>query len=217
MKASLSNNKYLVFLLATINFILSPITISLAGVNPAIIIGVNYSILIFSGLLLAIRKIPKILAVIFGLSTLLLVWLEYFMKTDMLISELRLYSAFLFFSVLTYILIRNILIAQFINIKVIIGTIAGYILLGILGGIAFEFLELKTPGALSLKDNLSGYVFYYFSFISLSTIGYGDVTPLSSQAQALTVLISIIGQFYMAIGVALFIGKFLSTPKSYID
>lgn len=214
MKLSLENDKYLVFLLATFNFILSPLTIAVVGLNPAIIIGINYTILIFSGLVLAVKKIPRVLSVLFGISTLVSVWLEYYTKTNAMVTELRLYSSFMLFSVLSYILIRNILITKYINLKVIAGTIAGYILLGILGGIGFEFLEIKSPGAILMENSLSGgYTFYYFSFISLSTIGYGDVTPLFAPAQALTVLISIVGQFYMAIGVALFIGKFLSNAN----
>ncbi len=86
----------------------------------------------------------------------------------------------------------------------------GFVLLGILGGVVFEMLEYHAPGSLQFKSEMSSYSFYYFSFINLTSVGFGDIIPGSSQAQAITILLGIIGQFYLAFGVAVLVGKFLN-------
>jgi len=212
MMTEVRKEKYLLFLIAILNFILSPIIIALIPINPEVIITVNFTLLILSGLLLAIKKMPQVLSLIFGLSTLFFIWIEFYNPLPYILA-LRICCSFVFFLILFSILARNILTSSGINLKIAYGTIAGYILLGILGGLMFEFLELSNPGSLSMVNNESGYTYYYFSFISLSTIGYGDIIPKSPLSQAVTILISILGQFYMVIGVGLFVGKFTSSRK----
>jgi hypothetical protein len=51
---------------------------------------------------------------------------------------------------------------------------------------------------------------FYFSFITLTTIGYGDFTPSSALGQKIAILEGLIGQFYLAIVMAILVGKFLS-------
>jgi len=86
--------------------------------------------------------------------------------------------------------------------------IIGPIYMGVIGGILFEILHLINPSSFHLKDIVSGYIFYYFSFISITTVGYGDVTPATPPAQAITLILNIIGQFYLAIVIAVFVGKY---------
>ena len=50
----------------------------------------------------------------------------------------------------------------------------------------------------------------YFTFITLSTLGYGDLVPAIPQSQALSIFIAISGQFYMDIVVAVIVGKFIN-------
>jgi len=64
-----------------------------------------------------------------------------------------------------------------------------------------------------LDSSYSGYIFYYFSFISVTTVGYGDVTPITSQAQSITLTMNIIGQFYLAIVIAVFVGKYINVKS----
>lgn len=49
-----------------------------------------------------------------------------------------------------------------------------------------------------------------FSFISITTVGYGDITPMTPPAQSLTMVLNIIGQFYLAIVIAVFVGKYIN-------
>ncbi len=53
----------------------------------------------------------------------------------------------------------------------------------------------------------------YFSLVTLATVGYGDVLPATHTARMLAMFQAVTGQFYIAVVVALFVGKYLSQPR----
>jgi uncharacterized membrane protein len=55
--------------------------------------------------------------------------------------------------------------------------------------------------------------YLYFSFVTLSTLGYGDVTPVSHLARSMAILIAVTGQLYMTILIAMLVGKFLARSE----
>ncbi len=90
------------------------------------------------------------------------------------------------------------------------GTICVYIFLGVGWALAFETVFLLDPGAFGgLELRLAGErstEFFYFSFTTISTIGYGDLVPLSEAARSLAVTEGIVGQLYLVVLVARFVG-----------
>ncbi|ARP81194.1 hypothetical protein CAL12_10305 [Bordetella genomosp. 8] len=86
------------------------------------------------------------------------------------------------------------------------GAIVLYMLLGVIWAAAYEIVNLRVPGAYTGMDaqtNL-GYpwVWIYFSFSTLTTVGYGDITPIARVARSLSNLEALIGQLYPAIVLA---------------
>ena len=69
---------------------------------------------------------------------------------------------------------------------------------------SFNGLDSVTS---SLQDVL------YFTFVSLTTLGYGDVTPNLPLAKSLSILIAISGQLYVAVIIAMLVGKYASVSK----
>ena len=65
----------------------------------------------------------------------------------------------------------------------------------------------------SIVNNSTNYFadYLYYGFVTFSTLGYGDIVPLKPHAKALSLLISVTGQLYLAIIVATLVGKFSST------
>ena len=53
----------------------------------------------------------------------------------------------------------------------------------------------------------------YFSYITMSTIGYGDIVPLISASRGMTIILGLLGQFYLVVVVATLVGKFLVDKK----
>jgi len=91
----------------------------------------------------------------------------------------------------------------------ILGAVVLYLLIGLIWGFA---VETFYPGAFAVPaDGEKGIVrWIYFSFVTLTTVGYGDITPLARGARSLAIFEALIGQLYPAI----ILGKLLSLPTS---
>jgi len=92
----------------------------------------------------------------------------------------------------------------------IYGAICIYLLIGITYATAYGIIEIITPGAFIHTGNppqaMHGFNLLYFSFITLTTVGFGDIVAVSSQAKSIVILESISGIFYLAILVARLVG-----------
>jgi len=85
------------------------------------------------------------------------------------------------------------------------GAIAVYLLLGLMWGLAYQVVDLLAPGSLQMPQAQSGshplfnHTLMYFSFVTLTTVGYGDITPVHPVARSLANAEALIGQLYPAI------------------
>lgn len=210
----LTEYKYLIALITAFNFLLTPIHIALSGFNPAYVIVINYTLVILSSSLIASKKRAKLITYIVGFLTLLAIWLEFSNNNSNTILIFRLAFSFLLFVCFCVILIRQLLKIEEVNLQFILGPLLGFLYLGIIGGILFEAIHLLDTNSFHLIDGFSGYSFYYFSFISITTVGYGDITPLTAPAQSLTLVMNIIGQFYLAIVIGVFVGKYINEKSA---
>ena len=99
--------------------------------------------------------------------------------------------------------------------RVVIGAIGAYLLLGFIGSFLFQIIQLIYPNSFTNMDVFAGgfYGDIYFSFVTISTLGYGDISPLTAQGQAVAIFVAISGQLYLAILMAMLVGKFLASKK----
>ena len=81
----------------------------------------------------------------------------------------------------------------------------------------YTFLELVDPASfnIDLSQPQDGYllVFQYFSFVTITTLGYGDITPVTEVAKAITVLEAVAGQLYLVVAVAWLVGMHVSSKS----
>ncbi|QZT36841.1 potassium channel family protein [Halosquirtibacter xylanolyticus] len=99
-----------------------------------------------------------------------------------------------------------------VSSSIITAVLCGLIILGIAGGIGAMIIESVTPD--SFEGNLTGDKiadFQYFSFITLTTVGFGDIIPVTVYAKKYTILMTLIGNFYSIVIVGIIIGKFTSS------
>jgi hypothetical protein len=86
----------------------------------------------------------------------------------------------------------------------LVGAIVLYLLLGLIWGVLYWALGTRFPDAFSGHPGesvgLTGWV--YFSFVTLTTVGYGDITPIATGARSLAMLEALIGQLYPAVIIA---------------
>jgi len=101
-----------------------------------------------------------------------------------------------------------------ITIRRIEGAIAVYLLLGFTWAHAYELVELWHPGAFAgAVDGTGSPPLTYYSFVTLTTMGYGDVMPVHPLARALAVLEALTGQLYLAIMLARLVSMELQSRR----
>jgi hypothetical protein len=102
---------------------------------------------------------------------------------------------------LAYVVLAQVFRAGPVNRHRIMGAIAVYLLLGLAWGEAYEALWLVNAGSFSLGPSATvvPHHWMYFSFVTLTTVGYGDITPVSALARSLAILEALTGQLYPAI------------------
>jgi hypothetical protein len=118
--------------------------------------------------------------------------------------EWRLGTDLAFLGLLTFTVLVRVFRAGPVTIHRIQGAVAAYLLLGLSWAVAYELVALGRPGAFlgaSAETAIPGQhqVWAYFSFVTLTTVGYGDVTPVHPVARSLAVLEALLGQLYPAI------------------
>ncbi len=126
---------------------------------------------------------------------------------------LRLAMLAIFFVFVAFYLVKFLRNATSVNMNVIITAINIYLLLGIISGsLAYLSYELM-PDSYNLPANIKDpnfITFNYYSFVTMSTVGYGDITPRIPETQTLGYLTAVTGQLYLAIVIAMLVGKYLS-------
>lgn len=96
-----------------------------------------------------------------------------------------------------------------INLHRVQGGVAAYLLLGIAWAHAYSLVALHNPGAFTgAVDPAEGPPgFVYFSFVTLTTVGYGDVLPVHPAARSLATLEAVVGPLYLAILLARLVSR----------
>ncbi len=84
------------------------------------------------------------------------------------------------------------------------GAVAAYLLLGLVWAFAYALVDRAFPGAIDLKNAVvlaqhKMQTFAYFSFVTLTTVGYGDITPVHPVARVLAAGEALVGQLYPAV------------------
>jgi hypothetical protein len=122
----------------------------------------------------------------------------------------RLFSVFglAFIAFVVTQLLRYILRAPRVDAEVLCAAVSGYLMLGLLWTVAYAMVGMLSPDAFAFSSGpescrvMNRFNAFYFSFVTLSTLGFGDVTPVSKVARMLTVLQAICGTFYVTMLIA---------------
>jgi hypothetical protein len=127
----------------------------------------------------------------------------------------------LFMAFVVWQVVRDVVSGSRSSSERIFGAISAYLLLGVLFAHIHGFVALIDPDAFAyssalaaeLASNSAGRsidVFTYFSFVTMSTLGYGDITPVSAAARTLAFAQAVVGQLYLAVTVAALVGIHVS-------
>lgn len=110
------------------------------------------------------------------------------------------------------VLLQGIHREKTVSVDTVAAALCGYMLIGVAFGHLHSFATSQIPGSFGGLPAGTGeyethFLLTYFSFITLTTVGYGDITPARDTARALAMLEAVIGQFYLAVLVADLVGK----------
>ncbi|MBS0263126.1 MAG: two pore domain potassium channel family protein [Planctomycetes bacterium] len=130
-------------------------------------------------------------------------------------------ASFFFLSFTVAMLVRSVLMAPIVTWDTVIGAFSGYVLIGVVWTQLFCAIDIVDKQAFTISgepfpEHLTPIqrhgILEYFSFTTLSTVGYGDIVPVSQSVRGLSTFEAICGQFYLAVLVAGLIG-IRTTPK----
>jgi len=119
---------------------------------------------------------------------------------------------FLSFTVVT--LLRAVLRTETVTRDTIYGALSVYLLMAFVWGTAYLLLETLQPGGLSIdiarhpNHQVDWFDCMFYSFVTLTSLGYGDMVPISAQARSLSVLEAVSGIMYVAVLVARLVGLY---------
>lgn len=120
--------------------------------------------------------------------------------------------SFLFYCIVAFMIIKMVLDRKEVTRDLIFGALSAYLLIGVAYGTLYTLIELVFPGSFAYGNHqafelVRNYDLIYFSFTTLSTVGFGDITAINAYARAVVILEEVTGIFYLAVLVARLVGS----------
>ena len=165
----------------------------------------------------AIRHDRKhlIIAIVLALPMLLSMWVGLFVKI-FLLSIIGNFFGITFFIYIIITILTHIFDQDRINREVIFAAVVVYLLMGVLWAFVYGTVEHIQPDSFSGISDAIGderFVFLYYSYVTLTTLGYGDISPITPVASSMAILEAIIGQLYLVVQIAWLVGLRVSQKK----
>ena len=141
----------------------------------------------------------------------ILTWVSEFLELPLLTEVSIIASVIFFFYIIIYLVIR-VASSKKVGALEFLESINVYLLLGIAASLVFSLIyssnhDAYNPPGEILKTSTD---FIYYSFVTMTTLGYGDITPTDSLARSLSIFFSVAGQLYLTMIIAMLVGKYLN-------
>src|SRR5438128_4960575 len=177
-----------------------------------------FSLVLVAGVLaVADRKRVLVIALVLAIPAIAGRWINHF-RPDLIPPAVFLVAGLILIAFVVGNLLRFVLRAPSVNTEALCASISAYLMLGLMWTMAYWLVDQLTPGgAFSFNTNtgtrsMNGFTGFYFSFITLSTVGYGDITPVSRIARWLAAMEAMTGLLYVAVLIARLVSLY-SSPK----
>ncbi len=170
------------------------------------------AIFIFIIYTIRLKRSQAIIALVLVLPLIVTTWSTYFVEIKTISLLTRIFGA-LFFAYAAINILRIIVKSEKVTRETIFAAIVAYLLIALMWAFLYMILELVSPGSFSFPDK--GFWgetmrFEYLSFVTITTLGYGDITPVTDQASALVMIEAVVGQIYLVVLVAWLVGMHVS-------
>lgn len=120
-----------------------------------------------------------------------------------------------------FLIVKAIIGTRSITIDSVSGAVCGYLFVGLGWAVICSMIETHSPASFEISESLirpeeqlrsQQHVLTYYSFVTLTTLGYGDVTPVSVTARTFAWIEAASGQFYLAVIVAGLVSMLTTNP-----
>jgi voltage-gated potassium channel len=178
-----------------------------------------FSLVLLAGVFaVAQRKAVLVITIVLAIPAIVGRWINHF-EPQIVSPVIFLTAALILIAFVVANLLRFVFRAPSVDMEVLCASISAYLMLGLMWAVAYWLVDQLTPGgAFSFNTNsgprsMNGFTGFYFSFITLSTVGYGDITPISRAARWLAAMEAMTGLLYVAVLIARLVALY-SSPKS---
>lgn len=197
--------------------VLAPFVEELEGGD--LILSVLFSLVLLAAVFaVADRKRTLAIALVLAIPAITARWINFF-EPRVVHPTVFLVCALLLLAFVIGHLLQFILRAPVVTVDVLCASIAAYLMLGLMWTVAYWFVDQMTPGgAFSFTNergvqSIDGFTGFYFSFITLSTVGYGDITPVTRAARLLAAMEAMTGLLYVAVLIARLVSLYSKTES----
>jgi hypothetical protein len=194
--------------------VIQPILQSFELFGARLFLNVFFTIILFSSLhAVSGNKRLFIITLFLGISSCGARWVVEFLGSSLVVLVAIQCVIAIFLLIITWTILSYVLEAGPVTGEKISAAIGVYMLFGLFWAFLFSLTYSIEPGAFALENaDISHFV--YYSFITLSTLGYGDITPLLPPARALSYVEAIAGQIYLTVLVARLVGLHIAGAKA---
>jgi voltage-gated potassium channel len=208
----IERKRFTLLLLSTLMTIVLPAFANSSRLSDLLFVITLSFLFIQSTIVADVSKSKKVQMRVIVISMFVIIWLKPAGYDSPYIDLVKLVFIAAFFIFVMSFLIRFIVKSGSADLNVLLASINIYLLAGIVGACLCLVLYNLYPDSYNFPAYISNpqFVhFLYYSFITMSTVGYGDIVPRIPETQTMSYILSIAGQLYVAIVIALLIGKFL--------
>jgi hypothetical protein len=181
-----------------------------------------FGVLIFSAYAVSNNRKVLIVAILLALPTTTF-WLGARTINSTPLALIGLVFSAVFFLYIVGVLLRGVLKSEQVDADTLYGAVTAYLLIGVTWSFFYAMVHIIVPDAFTFgplatfvkADPMFGDLrfFIYYSLVTLSTLGYGDITPLAPMARTLASLEAVLGQLYIAVAVAALVGTHIAQKQ----
>lgn len=164
------------------------------------------------------------IGVVLAIPTFIFEWFPFEFQYKTLVFLKTIFS-FLFFAYITGMIVLHVVRQRRVTMDEIFAAISGYLMIGMTGALLFVLIDQVVPGSLTISSSLvtggpevifqrdEFGIYLYYSFVTLTTLGYGDINPVSTLARVFSYLIAVTGQIYLTVLIAWLVGVYISQSR----
>jgi hypothetical protein len=208
------------YLLASLVLLLVVYPYVVAGPTGPVALTVLSSIILITGIYaVSNRRRQIVIASLLAVPAFLLGWLYLVTGIPALNNAGSAFTVF-FYAFTALIVLSRVLTTRRITTDTVYGAVSVYLLMGLTWATAYSLVESLHPGSFTSESVYSPDgaftfpEFIYFSFVTLATLGYGDITPITNQARSLALLETVSGTIYIAVLIARLVAALGWSPET---